>query len=80
MNQNTSQYKNYYIKRSALCSVGKKGHRFPDHVECDDYLAENIQPELDKIDKRIDARTLAERLIKYCREKPTGVYGYEYYL
>ena len=63
-----------------LCIGTKQG--FPNIIAGEDHLKNFIKPQLNEIDKRIDPKILAERLIKKYGNKPpkTGIYHYKYYL
>ena len=64
-----------------LCCIGTK-QNFPDIIPDDNHLIGVIKPLLDKVDKRIDSRTLAERLLEKYRNNPprTGIYYYDYHV
>ena len=71
-------YKDFIIEGLPLFLVGKKNSGYPKFdVAGDKFLEVAIQP---KLDKRVDAKILAERLYRHCRNNPTGIYGYKYYL
>ncbi|MDR0281808.1 MAG: hypothetical protein LBI53_00315 [Candidatus Peribacteria bacterium] len=73
----------FYIGGTAfqLLSIGTK-QGFTTEIVGEDLLQKNIKPQLGRISKQIDPRTLAERLItKYENNPPaTGIYTFKYYL